>query len=46
MPDVLEPGEKVTIKISEKDNRKMTYTVAVVDEGLLDITRFKPLMHG
>ncbi len=41
MPDVLEPGEKVTIKISEKDNRKMTYTVAVVDEGLLDITRFK-----
>jgi len=41
MPDVLEPGEKVTIKVSEKTNRKMTYTVAVVDEGLLDITRFK-----
>jgi alpha-2-macroglobulin len=41
MPDVLEPGEKVTIKISEKTKRKMTYTVAVVDEGLLDITRFK-----
>ncbi|MBL7833013.1 MAG: hypothetical protein JNK18_03630 [Cyclobacteriaceae bacterium] len=41
MPDVLEPGEKVTIKISEKEGRKMTYTVAMVDEGLLDITRFK-----
>ncbi|HYG20409.1 MAG TPA: MG2 domain-containing protein [Ohtaekwangia sp.] len=41
MPDVLEPGEKVTIKISEKEKRKMTYTVAMVDEGLLDLTRFK-----
>ncbi|HEY3402292.1 MAG TPA: MG2 domain-containing protein [Ohtaekwangia sp.] len=41
MPDVLEPGEEVTIKISEKTKRKMTYTIAVVDEGLLDITRFK-----
>lgn len=41
MPDVLEPGEKVTIRVSEKAKRKMTYTVAVVDEGLLDITRFK-----
>lgn len=41
MPDVLEPGEEVAITISEKSKRKMTYTVAVVDEGLLDITRFK-----
>lgn len=41
MPDVLEPGEEVTIKISEKAKRKMTYTIAVVDEGLLDLTRFK-----
>lgn len=41
MPDVLEPGEKVTIKVSEKSNRKMTYTIAMVDEGLLDITKFK-----
>lgn len=41
MPEVLEPGEKVTIKVSEKKNQKMTYTLAVVDEGLLDITRFK-----
>jgi uncharacterized protein YfaS (alpha-2-macroglobulin family) len=41
MPDVLEPGKPVNIKVSEKTNRKMTYTVAVVDEGLLDLTRFK-----
>ncbi|NOT75849.1 MAG: hypothetical protein HOP08_13065 [Cyclobacteriaceae bacterium] len=40
MLDVLEPGKEVVIKISEKSKRKMTYTVAVVDEGLLDITRF------
>ena len=41
MPDVLEPGKEVVITVSEKANRKMTYTLAVVDEGLLDITRFK-----
>jgi alpha-2-macroglobulin len=41
MPEELEPGKEVTIRISEKTNRKMTYTIAVVDEGLLDITRFK-----
>lgn len=41
MPDELEPGEPVSIKVSEKSKRKMTYTLAVVDEGLLDITRFK-----
>lgn len=41
MPDVLEPGQEVIIKVSEKDKRKMTYTVAMVDEGLLDITRYK-----
>lgn len=41
MPDVLEPGQTVTIKVSEAKNRRMTYTLAVVDEGLLDLTRFK-----
>ncbi len=29
------------IKVSEGNNQSMTYTVAVVDEGLLDITGFK-----
>lgn len=41
MPDVLEPGQEVVIRVSEKSKRKMTYTLAVVDEGLLDLTRFK-----
>ncbi|MCU0368230.1 MAG: MG2 domain-containing protein [Cyclobacteriaceae bacterium] len=41
MPEVLEPGKEVVIKVSEKDARKMTYTLAMVDEGLLDLTRFK-----
>lgn len=40
MPDVLEPGKEVVIKVSEKSNRNMTYTLAVVDEGLLDLTKF------
>ncbi|MFZ6012135.1 MAG: alpha-2-macroglobulin family protein [Bacteroidota bacterium] len=41
MPDELEPGEEVTIRVSEKSKRKMTFTLAMVDEGLLDITKFK-----
>ncbi len=41
IPDELESGKEVVFKIAEKNQKKMTYTVAVVDEGLLDITRFK-----
>lgn len=41
MPDVLRPEEKFTLKVSEENNKKMTYTIAVVEEGLLDLTRFK-----
>ena len=41
MPDVLEPGQEVVIKVSEQAKRKMTYTVAVVEEGLLDLTHYK-----
>lgn len=41
MADVLEPNSKVTIKVSERNKRAMTYTLAIVDEGLLDLTRFK-----
>ncbi len=41
MPDVLEPGKEVVIRVSEQSKRKMTYTLAMVDEGLLDLTRFK-----
>ncbi|MCM4166684.1 hypothetical protein KCTC52924_01531 [Arenibacter antarcticus] len=40
MPKVLRPEEKVTIKVKEKQGRAMTYSIAMVDEGLLDLTRF------
>ena len=41
MPAVLRPEQKTTIKVSEKQGRPMTYTIAIVDDGLLDLTRFK-----
>jgi len=41
MAESLKPNEKYTINISESDGKPMTYTIAVVDEGLLDLTRFK-----
>ena len=41
MPEVIKAEDKVTINVSEKNNRPMTYTLAVVEEGLLDLTRFK-----
>ena len=41
MPDELSPKQKVKITVSEKYNKEMTYTIAMVDEGLLDLTRFK-----
>jgi uncharacterized protein YfaS (alpha-2-macroglobulin family) len=40
MPDVLRPEEKVRVKISERDGKECSYTIAMVDEGLLDLTRF------
>ncbi|HOZ74748.1 MAG TPA: MG2 domain-containing protein [Flavobacterium sp.] len=41
MPDVLKPEQPFTVKVSEKSGKAMTYTLAIVDEGLLDLTRFK-----
>jgi len=41
MPAVLRPEQKTTIKVSEKTGKAMTYTLAIVDDGLLDLTRFK-----
>lgn len=35
------PNKDFTIKIGEKNGREMAYTIAVVDEGLLDLTHFK-----
>jgi len=41
MPNVLKPEQKFNVTVSEKTGKAMTYTIAVVDEGLLDLTRFK-----
>ncbi|MBR5385941.1 MAG: alpha-2-macroglobulin [Bacteroidales bacterium] len=41
MPDTVHPEENFTIKVSEKKGKPMTYTLAIVDEGLLDLTAFK-----
>lgn len=41
MPDVLRPEETITVEVSESKGRAMAYTVAIVDEGLLGLTRFK-----
>ncbi|MBL8025043.1 MAG: hypothetical protein JNL74_01455 [Fibrobacteres bacterium] len=40
-PSVLRPEQKALIKVAEKSGRDMTYTLALVDEGLLDLTRFQ-----
>ncbi|APY10872.1 hypothetical protein BWZ22_06300 [Seonamhaeicola sp. S2-3] len=41
MPDVLQPEQEFKVTVSEKNKKPMTYTIAVVEEGLLDLTRFK-----
>ncbi len=39
--DTVAPEESFTVQVSEKSGKPMTYTLAVVDEGLLDLTAFK-----
>ncbi len=41
LPDVIRPQEEFSVKVREKKGRPMTYTLAVVDEGLLDLTAFR-----
>ncbi len=41
MPDKLKPEQTFDVKVSEKNNKAMTYSIAMVEEGLLDLTRFK-----
>jgi uncharacterized protein YfaS (alpha-2-macroglobulin family) len=41
MPEIIEPLQKYTIQVSEQNRKEMTYTLAVVEDGLLDLTRFK-----
>ena len=40
MPDELRSQRPFTIKVKEAHKKSMSYTVAVVDEGLLDLTGF------
>ncbi|NJK98183.1 MAG: hypothetical protein HC905_27670, partial [Bacteroidales bacterium] len=40
-PQEIKPEQPFEVSVKEKNNREMTYTLAIVDEGLLDITRFK-----
>ena len=39
--DTVAPEETFSIQVSEKSGKPMTYTLAIVDEGLLDLTNFK-----
>ena len=41
MPEVLRPETDFTVTVSEKNGKQMTYTLAIVDDGLLDLTNFK-----
>jgi uncharacterized protein YfaS (alpha-2-macroglobulin family) len=41
MPDVLRPETEFTVKVKEANKKAMTYTLAIVDDGLLDLTNFK-----
>jgi uncharacterized protein YfaS (alpha-2-macroglobulin family) len=41
MPESVRPEKQVSVTVSESAGREMTYCIAVVDEGLLDLTRFK-----
>ncbi len=41
MADVIKPEQKNNITVSEASGKNMTYVIAIVDDGLLDLTHFK-----
>jgi uncharacterized protein YfaS (alpha-2-macroglobulin family)/uncharacterized protein YggU (UPF0235/DUF167 family) len=41
MPDELESEGTFTLEVEEENDKPMVYSIAVVDEGLLDLTRFQ-----
>jgi uncharacterized protein YfaS (alpha-2-macroglobulin family) len=41
MPSTIKPEQQSSITVSEKNGKAMTYCIAIVDEGLLDLTKFK-----
>jgi uncharacterized protein YfaS (alpha-2-macroglobulin family) len=40
-PAVIRPGQPFTVGVRETSGKACTYTLALVDEGLLDLTRFQ-----
>ena len=47
IPITVRPEQQINFSVSEQQGKEMTYSVAIVDEGLLDLTRFKtPDPHG
>ncbi|MFK8045205.1 MAG: alpha-2-macroglobulin [Crocinitomicaceae bacterium] len=40
-PETVKPETNFKVKVKEKNGKGMAYTLAVVDEGLLSLTRFK-----
>ncbi|MEM1358091.1 MAG: MG2 domain-containing protein, partial [Bacteroidota bacterium] len=46
LADEWEPQEQAVVSVKEANGKPMTYTLAVVDEGLLGLTRFQtPNLH-
>jgi alpha-2-macroglobulin len=41
MPNTIRPEQRSSVTVSEQSGKEMTYSIAIVDEGLLDLTRFK-----
>ncbi len=41
IPNSIRPEQTVSFTVNEQEGKEMTYCVAIVDEGLLDLTRFK-----
>ncbi|HAA13111.1 MAG TPA: hypothetical protein DCE41_16035, partial [Cytophagales bacterium] len=41
MADEIRPESELTVQVSEANGKAMTYTLAMVDEGLLDLTRYR-----
>ena len=41
VPDELRSEQPFTVEVSEKNGKAMNYTIAIVDEGLLDLTGYK-----
>ena len=40
MPETLRPEQSFTVEVGEANREEMVYTLAIVDEGLLGLTRF------